>query len=306
MLGETFSVSAQSKKEQILILKGKIDSLKDENLRIMQYLEVSQRLENRSNHEIDSLKNVLNIQEGKLNTNKVSYENKLRQLQHELDIANYSLKKRKRDLDSIASLPENSIALTDSSRLAYFTKYLVSPNQTVSSGVLGDLNSDGYVDMVLVLQDTTLGKGDYYESFIYKAPIIINIYFWNRQTNKFVLQCSNMKLFEFWDLAQGESVDLEIKHGQIFLDHLGASGSHQQREKVYISYNKKLHGFFFDSYYYGEVLFRDSSEDYDYELDFKSHIMRKSNLAVTRMNISPPSFENFPDENWNKAMKLIN
>ena len=91
-----------------------------------------------------------------------------------------------------------------------------------------------------------------------------------------------------------------------FFDHLGASGSHQQRENIYISYNKKLHEFFFDRYYYGEVLFRDSSEDFDYELDFKSHYLRKSNSGAVQMNISPPSFENFPDENWKKAMKLMN
>ena len=216
LLGETFSVIAQSKKDQIYVLKGKLDSLKAENLRIMNNLEVSQRLASRNNHEIDSLKNVLNIQEGKLKANKVSYESNLKQLQWDLDIANFLLKKRKRDLDSIASLPENSIALSDSSRLAYFTKYLVSPNQTVSSGLLGDLNSDGYVDMVLILQDTILGKEDYSVGFIYKSPIIINIYFWNKLTNKFVLECSNFNLFEFWDLAQGESIDLEIKYGSVF------------------------------------------------------------------------------------------
>lgn len=97
-------VSAQSKKQQIFILKGKLDSLKEENIQTKYHLDISRRLEIRNKQEIDSLENILNIQERKLNANKFSYESDLKRLQRELDFANLSLKKNQRDLDSIASL----------------------------------------------------------------------------------------------------------------------------------------------------------------------------------------------------------
>jgi len=185
------AVSAQSKKQQIFILKGKLDSLNEENIRTMHDLEVSRKREIRNKNEIDSLKNVLDNQERKLNANKVSYESDLKRLQRELDFANLSLKKNQRDLDSIASLPENAIALSDSSRLAYFTKNLISHGQTISSGLLHDFDSDGYEDIALILQDTILAAGDFYEGYIYKSPIILRIYFWSEVERNFVLKCSN-------------------------------------------------------------------------------------------------------------------
>ncbi len=242
-------VSAQSKKKQIFILKGKLDSLKEENTQTKYLLDISRKLEIRNKQEIDSLESILNIQETKLNANKVGYDRDLKQLQRELDLANISLKNRVRDLDSIARLPENSIALSDSSRLAYFSKYLVSPNQTVSSGVLGDLNLDGYVDLVLILQDTLLQLGGGNKGYIYKSPIVLNIYFWNNKKSIFELHCSNTSLFDLWALPQGESIDMEIIEHSLFLDHLSATYSHQINEKIYLKYNQKSNDFLMDNYY---------------------------------------------------------
>ncbi len=296
---------AQSKKQQIFILKGKLDSLKEENTRKVHDLEVSRKLEVRNKHEIDSLKNVCNILERKLNANKVTCESELKHLQRQLDSADLNLKKRQRDLDSITSLPENSLVLSDSVKLVYFTKSLISTSHAVASSALGDLNSDGFIDMVIIMQNRISETGSFQKGEIKEGNVFLNIYFWNEIKKAFDLEYSNSKFVIFWELMQGEDVVLEIHNNTVDLMHSGASGSHYQSEKFSFSYNKKSLDFFVKRYEYSETLFN-SGESYDYSIDFESRNFWTSNGENQNINIPKPSLKNFPDANWKKAMNLVN
>lgn len=221
-----------------------------------------------------------------------------------LNSTNVSLIQANRNLDSPPNLPENSNALSDSARLVYITSKLISQFKTVSSGALGDLNSDGYDDMILVLQDTVIDRGENYSGYIYELPVVFNIYFWNNGMNRFEMECSNSRLLEFWNLGQGEQVYLEIRNDSIHINHDGASGSHYQSEEMSFDYNKESNDFLMQSYYYNETSFR-NAEVYEYRLDFQAKYALTSSGDSKNLNTPSPSLRNFPDTNWLKAIDLL-
>jgi hypothetical protein len=299
------SVNAQSKKEQIEILKMKLDSI--ENVSVQLNKEVQ-----RKKIQTDSLQALIQIEQGKSKealAENAELNEKLKK-EHESYLSEEAelrtVKERNNEL--VKEIKKNSIAmLSDTARLNLICPDLVPTNTNLVGAILQDVNDDEYDDLLILYQDTIgYDKCDF--SNLYFSPLILEILFFNRLKEQFETEFHCEGILQVGGGGYSEEIYLEssgTKSNPSFsLGHMRMYTSFES-ESMEFSYNSSVKDFKLDSYYSGNVSRTDPNhEEAGVELDFKENLIFKNNKKIRSINFPAPTLSSWPNGYWPNVLNI--
>ena len=299
------SVNAQSKKEQIEILKMKLDSI--ENVSVQLNMEVQ-----RKKIQTDLLQALIQIEQGKSKQALLENSELKEKLKKEYD--NYlseeaelrTVKEENNEL--VKEIKENSTALlSDSARLNLICPQTLPINTQLLGAILQDINGDEYDDLLLLYQDTAGYDKDYFSN-LYLSPVTLEILFYSRSKHQLESKFRCVGIFNVGGGAYSEEFHIEstgTKSNPSFsLGHMRMYTSFES-ESMEFSYSSSSKDFTLQSFGSGDVSRTDPNhEETGFELDFKKNLLFKNGKKVRSINFPAPTLSSWPNGYWPSVLNV--
>ena len=295
----------QSKKEQIEILKMKLDSIERVSVQL-------NRDVHRKNFQIDSLQILIQTELAKSKnvlTENVELKDKLK-TEHENYLSEEeelrTVKEKNNEL--VKEIKKNATALlSDSARLNLICPELVPTNTNLLGAILQDINQDGSDDLLMLYQDTVgYDKYDFFN--LYFSPVTLEVLFYNRSKRQFETKFRCQGIFNVAGGGWSEEFYIEstgTKSNPSFsLGHMRMYTSFES-EGMEFSYSSSSKDFTLQSFGSGNVSRTDPNhEETGFELDFKKNLLFKNGKKVRSINFPAPTLSSWPNGYWPNVLHV--
>ena len=295
----------QSKKEQIAILKMKLDSTEKVSAQLNEQVQ-------KKNIQIDSLQAWIEIELAK--SKKVLTENaELKEkLQKERD--NFLVEEaelrivKEKNNELVKEIKENSTALlSDSARINLICPQTLPMNTQLLGAILQDINGDEYDDLLLLYQDTAGYDKDYFSN-LYLSPVTLEILFYSRSKHQLESKFRCAGIFYVGGGAYDEEFHIEStgnkSNPSFSLGHMRMYTSFES-ESMEFSYSSSSKDFTLQSFGSGNVSRTDPNhEETGFELDFKKNLLFKNGKKVRSINFPAPTLSSWPNGYWPSVLHV--
>jgi hypothetical protein len=305
----------QSKKEQIEILKMKLDSI--ENVSVQLNEEVQ-----RKKIQTDSLQALIQIEQGK--SKKAIAENaelkeKLKK-EHESYLSEEAeLRTIKENNDDLMERIESytPALLSDSVRLKLICDQRVPKNTNLLNALIHDVNHDKYDDFLVFFQDTINFEKDDITG-VYLSPVIFEIHMYSPKIKSVEIGFHCEGLFDVWGSPWSEefyiepSITSSTENGKglsrknssngFSIAHYGLSGSHESETMEFLYHSQtKDFSLVHIEYSYLERL---SPDHGGYSLDFDKKKFVGMNKKSRTIDFPAPTLSTWPNGSWRDVQKI--